>query len=104
MVGPDHVVYQLNDHNTFYTLLASGFKSFGAFGIPILGFFLGVAVSNLKRRAIKGSLISSGYLILMISILFMGIFSSGLETLGLWLSLMSINVLFLSVNYLEKFR
>ena len=80
-------------HNTFFTLIVTGLKSFGAYGVITMGIVLGSLISRLVCMAKLGDLRNNSYLILLLSLVLMGVFSSGLETVGFWLTLIFINVI-----------
>jgi oligosaccharide repeat unit polymerase len=100
--GYELVEYSQSGHNAFYTLLLSGYKSFGVFGVSLQGLVLGFFISRAADSARKLYTPSAFYLVILISCVFMGIFSSALDTPGFWLSLILFNFSFQCSFYFSK--
>jgi len=101
-IDDELVEYSQSGHNAFYTLLLSGYKSFGVFGVSLQGLVLGFFISRAADSARKLYTPSAFYLVILISCVFMGIFSSALDTPGFWLSLILFNFSFQCSFYFSK--
>jgi len=93
VVGPGEESYALTGHNAFYTLISSAYQAFGVYGCMLLGLLLGFFIRHLVIGSRDRDLVSSFYLIMSISVVSMGIFSSSLDAVGFWLTMITLNVI-----------
>jgi hypothetical protein len=101
-IAPTLEMYSLSGYNAFYTLLVTGVESFGSYGVMLLGGAFGFLIKYADFRAKKGDVFSAFYFVILISAVFMGIFASFLETVGFWLTLILLNVVFIACRLFDK--
>lgn len=94
----DKEYYSLSGYNAFYTLLNSGYLSFGYYGVALIGAILGYSVRYLAIHSKSMEIFSGFYLVLILGMIYMGVFSSFLETVSFWMILMLLNFKLLVLN------
>ncbi|MDD7805841.1 MAG: oligosaccharide repeat unit polymerase [Endozoicomonas sp. (ex Botrylloides leachii)] len=102
IVSPSMESYSLTGHNAFYTLMITGYQSFGVYGCMLLGLLLGFLIRHLIIESVNKGLASNFYLIMSITVVSMGIFSSALETVGFWLTMIALNVIMALIFFHPK--
>lgn len=93
-IGLAESTYSLSGHNAFYTLLVTGYKSFGVYGVILMGMLFGFMIRRLLVNVKCRDVFSGFYLVLLIACVYMGIFSSFLETVGFWLTMILLNIVY----------
>lgn len=95
----DRDFYSIQYYNAFYTVLASGYLSFGIYGVYVLGFSLGYIVRFLSDGAACRDFFATNYLVLAVSASKMGIFGSPFESVSLYFVLGLLNIKFLYLRF-----
>ncbi|WPC74248.1 O-antigen polymerase [Vibrio porteresiae] len=101
MITSNGIMYAMSGHNTYYTLLMSGYLSFGLFGVLLLGCVLGFLITELSKNSADGCILSVIFLTMLVSMVFMGIFYNPLNTIGFWITILILNMALVTARIIK---